>query len=141
RRRATRRSQAYSRDGWVGSGWTSGSRGASTVALYSGLVYCSGSGGSGIEEAEERAVELVGALGLWRVARALDDGQPAVGNRGVGAGRVGDRKQRVVSAPDDLHRHLQLAKTRGYVVLAAEQRPRMDQRPDRRQVRVVEPVG
>src|SRR2546430_16841749 len=92
--RTARRSQRYSRAGCVGSGWTSGSRGASTSARYSGLVYWRGSGGSGIEEAEERAVELVGALGLGRVAGTFDDGQPAVGNRG-GRGRgLGGREQR-----------------------------------------------
>src|SRR5438094_1404025 len=139
--RTARRIQRYSRAGCVGSGWTSGSRGASTSARYSGLVYWRGSGGSGIEEAEERAVELVGALGLGRVAGTFDDGQPAVGNRGVRARGVGDRKQRVVGAPDDLYRHLQLAQTRGHVVLAAEQRPRMHKRSDGGQVRVVEPVS
>src|SRR6266581_6054997 len=128
--RTVRRIQRYSRDGCVGSGWTSGSSGASTSARYSGLVYWRGSGVSGIEEAEERAVELVGALGLGRVAGPFDDGQPAVGNCGVCTGRMGDRKQRVVGAPDDLYRHLQLAQTRGHVVLAAEQRPGMHKRSD-----------
>src|SRR5947209_12984164 len=109
--RTVRRIQRYSRDGCVGTRWTSGSSGASTSARYSGLVYWRGSGGSGIEEAEERAIELVGALGLGRVAGPFDDGQPAVGNRGVRAGGVRDRKQRVVGAPDDLHRQLQLTQT------------------------------
>src|SRR5262245_15651372 len=96
--RTARRIQRYRRAGCVGSAWTSGSRGASTSARYSGLVYWRGSerGGSAVEEAEQGAVELVGALGLGRMAGTLDHGQPAVGNRGVGARRVGDGEQRIV---------------------------------------------
>src|SRR5947199_8417611 len=70
--RAARRIQRYSRDGWVGSGWTSGSRGASTRALYSGLVYLRGFGGSGIEVDEVRVVALDRYLGHWRVDIAID---------------------------------------------------------------------
>src|SRR5690348_12069351 len=100
--RTTRRIQRYSRAGCVGSGWTSGSSGASTIARYSGLVYWRGSRGGGlsVEEAEESSVELFGALGLRRVAGPFDHGQPAVWNRCVRAGRVGNREQRVVGAPD-----------------------------------------
>src|SRR2546427_11261551 len=84
--RTARRIQRYSRAGGVGAGWTRGSSGASTSARYSGLVYWRGSGGSGIEEAEERAVELVGAPGLGRGAGPLCEGRPAGGSRGRRAG-------------------------------------------------------
>src|SRR5579859_2646875 len=141
--RTARRIQRYSLAGCVGSAWTSASSGASTSALNSGLVYWRGSGrgGSGIEEGQQRAVELVRALCLRRVAGPFDYGQPAVGNRGVRAGCVGDGEQRVVRAPDELHRHLDAREALGQVVLGAEKRPRVDERAKRREVCLVIPLG
>src|SRR5579859_1036248 len=142
--RASRRMKRYRRGGCVGSGWTSGSSGAATSARNSGPVYSragrEGSAGSSGEEVVEDAVELLGPFGLRCVPGAFDHGKPAVGDDRVRPGRVLQRKQRIVGAPDELHGNPQLSKARGHVVLAAQQRPGMDERPDGRQVRVVEVV-
>src|SRR6266478_3731344 len=78
--RTKRRTIRYRRGGCCGSGWTSGSIGASTSARYSGPVYdlgCRASSGGG-EEMVKDAVELFRTLCLRSVAGALQNGQPRV---------------------------------------------------------------
>ena len=59
----------------------------------------------------------------------------------VGAGCVRDRKQRVVSAPDELQRDLDLVQPVAYVVLRAEQCAWRDEGSHRCQVGVVVALG
>src|ERR1700680_748268 len=99
------RMMRYTRGGISGVGWTRGSSGASTSARYSGPVYCFGLSSLGVEEIVEDAVELLRALCLRGVAAPFYDGQPRVLDEGVSPRGMGDREERIVGAPDQLHRH------------------------------------
>src|SRR5438093_4996231 len=125
----------------MGSGWTSGSIGASTSARYSGPVYCRGGSPLGGEEIVEDAVELLGTLRLRSVAGALQHCQPRPRDQRVGPGRMCDWEQRIVGAPDDLHRRLQLAQAPRHVVIGGQERLGGNQRADRGKVRVRIAVG
>src|SRR5665213_3984181 len=139
--RTKRRTIRYMRGGCCGSGWTRGSIGASTSARYSGPVYdlcCAGGRlrppSSGGEEIFQHAVELLRTLCLRSVAGALQNSQPRARDQPVRIGRVSQREERVVVAPDQLYRHFDLRKPLRQVVVGVQQGLGRYQRADGGQI-------
>src|SRR5438093_2368933 len=125
----------------MGAAWTSGSSGTSTSHLYSWIRYRVRSCAPSVEEVVEDAVDILWTLGLGRVAGARDDGQGCPVDQALRPLRVGQRKQRVARAPDELDRDLELVQAPGHIVLASEQSARIDERAHRREVGAAVAVG
>src|SRR5436309_14449622 len=89
----------------------------------------------------EDAVEVFRSLSLGCMTRAVDDGELRTLDQRLRAFGMRQRKQRIVGAPDQLNRDLDLVQPTRHVVMPAEQGPWFDERAHGREVVVVQPTG
>src|SRR5207247_10835288 len=80
----------------------------------------------------EDAVELLRPLSLRCVTRAVDHGELRTLDQRVRAFGMRQRKQRIVGAPDQLDRDLEVVQSRRHVVVTGQERTGVGAGPERR---------